>query len=74
MRLRHDRLGSNSAIRRYAGLVREASESGPSNEFEPQLVVEVEFTTWTSDGILWHPSFQGVRKGEPAKWVTVVGA
>ena len=32
MRLRHDRLGSNSAITRYAGLVREASESGPSNE------------------------------------------
>jgi bifunctional non-homologous end joining protein LigD len=36
---------------------------------EPRLVVEVEFTTWTSDGILRHPSFQGVREDKPAREV-----
>ena len=34
---------------------------------EPRLVVEVEFTTWTSDGILRHPSFQGLRTDKPAR-------
>lgn len=29
---------------------------------EPQLVVEVEFTQWTRDGRLRHPSFKGVRE------------
>ncbi len=28
----------------------------------PELVVEVEFTEWTRDGSLRHPSFQGVRE------------
>jgi bifunctional non-homologous end joining protein LigD len=30
---------------------------------EPQLVVEVEFTAWTADGILRHLSFERVRGG-----------
>jgi bifunctional non-homologous end joining protein LigD len=29
---------------------------------KPQLVVEVEFTSWMTDGILRHPSFEGVRE------------
>jgi bifunctional non-homologous end joining protein LigD len=29
---------------------------------EPVMVVEVEFTTWTADGILSHPSFEGARE------------
>jgi bifunctional non-homologous end joining protein LigD len=33
----------------------------------PELVGEVEFTEWTSDGILRHPSFQGLREDKPAK-------
>ncbi len=28
---------------------------------EPKLVAEVEFTQWTRDGLLRHPSFQGLR-------------
>jgi bifunctional non-homologous end joining protein LigD len=34
---------------------------------KPELVGEVEFTEWTSDGILRHPSFQGLREDKPAK-------
>lgn len=29
---------------------------------KPELVVEVEFSNWTSEGILRHPSFQGLRE------------
>jgi bifunctional non-homologous end joining protein LigD len=29
---------------------------------EPQLVAEVAFTEWTSDGAIRHPSFQGLRE------------
>lgn len=34
---------------------------------EPECVVEVEFTEWTADGRLRHPSFQGVREDKPAR-------
>lgn len=37
---------------------------------EPKLVCEVEFTEWTEDGALRHPSFQGMREDKPAKNVT----
>lgn len=34
---------------------------------DPELVVEVQFTEWTEDGILRHPSFLGLREDkEPA--------
>ncbi len=33
---------------------------------EPNLVCEVEFTEWTADGRLRHPSFQGLREDKPA--------
>jgi bifunctional non-homologous end joining protein LigD len=33
---------------------------------EPTLVGEVVFTEWTSDGILRHPSFKGLREDKPA--------
>ncbi len=32
----------------------------------PQLVAEVEFTEWTDDGLLRHPSFKGLREDKPA--------
>ncbi len=36
----------------------------------PELVVEVEFSDWTSDGILRHPSFKGIREDkDPAEIV-----
>jgi bifunctional non-homologous end joining protein LigD len=34
---------------------------------KPELVGEVEFTNWTGDGVLRHPSFQGLREDKPAK-------
>lgn len=34
---------------------------------KPTLVCEVEFTEWTPDGHLRHPSFQGLREDKPAK-------
>lgn len=36
---------------------------------KPELVGEVEFTEWTSDGRLRHPSFNGLREDKPAKQV-----
>ena len=33
---------------------------------EPELVAEVVFTDWTSDGLLRHPSFRGLREDKPA--------
>jgi bifunctional non-homologous end joining protein LigD len=35
----------------------------------PQLVAAVRFTAWTSDGMLRHPSFQGLREDKPAREV-----
>jgi bifunctional non-homologous end joining protein LigD len=34
---------------------------------EPTLVAEVQFTEWTGDGRLRHPSFQGLREDKKAK-------
>jgi bifunctional non-homologous end joining protein LigD len=36
---------------------------------EPHLVAEVEFTAWTRDGRVRHPSFKGLREDKPAKAV-----
>jgi bifunctional non-homologous end joining protein LigD len=37
---------------------------------DPTLVAEVQFTTWTRDGRVRHPSFEGLREDKPAKAVT----
>jgi bifunctional non-homologous end joining protein LigD len=36
---------------------------------EPRLVCEVEFTQWTKDGLLRHPSYKGLREDKPAEEV-----
>ena len=33
---------------------------------KPNLVCEIAFTDWTSDGLLRHPSFKGLREDKPA--------
>ncbi|MHB1221097.1 MAG: DNA ligase D [Gammaproteobacteria bacterium] len=38
---------------------------------EPSIVVEVEFTSWTQDKILRHPSFKGIRKDKQANNVII---
>src|SRR4029078_5810918 len=35
--------------------------------FKPQLVGEVEFTEWTDEGKIRHPSFQGLRRDKAAR-------
>jgi bifunctional non-homologous end joining protein LigD len=36
---------------------------------KPELVGEVVFTGWTEDGLLRHPSFQGLREDKPAQQI-----
>lgn len=36
---------------------------------KPSLVAEVEFSEWTADGLIRHPSFQGLREDKKAKEV-----
>lgn len=38
---------------------------------KPVLTAEVEFAQWTKDGVLRHPSFQGLREDKDAREVTV---
>jgi bifunctional non-homologous end joining protein LigD len=33
---------------------------------KPQLIAEVEFTEWTADGVIRHPSFKGLREDKKA--------
>ena len=37
---------------------------------KPKLVAQIEFSQWTRDGMLRHPSFQGLREDKPASQVT----
>lgn len=37
---------------------------------KPQLVAQVTFSNWTNDGLLRHPSFQGLREDKSAAEVT----
>ena len=43
------------------------SKSVKTTWVKPELVGEVEFTEWTEDGMLRHPSFQGLREDKSAK-------
>lgn len=38
---------------------------------KPKLVAEVSFSNWTNDGVLRHPSFQGLREDKSAAEVVV---
>jgi bifunctional non-homologous end joining protein LigD len=42
------------------------AEARRSHWVEPKLVGEVAFTEWTEDGVLRHPTFQGLREDKPA--------
>ncbi|HVG10502.1 MAG TPA: DNA ligase D [Thermoanaerobaculia bacterium] len=45
------------------------AEARRSHWVEPKLVGEVAFTEWTEDGILRHPTFQGLREDKSASEV-----
>lgn len=38
---------------------------------KPELAAEISFTGWTDDGLLRHPSFQGLREDKPPRDVVV---
>lgn len=40
---------------------------------KPELVAEVEFRTWTADGLLRHAAFRGLREDKPAKEIVREG-
>lgn len=42
------------------------AQRGRPTWVEPKLVAEIEFTEWTQDGALRHPSFQGLRADKEA--------
>jgi bifunctional non-homologous end joining protein LigD len=46
------------------------AEARDARWVEPALVAEVEFTAWTRDGHLRHPSFKGLRLDKDARRVT----
>jgi bifunctional non-homologous end joining protein LigD len=70
-----DRAGLTDLHRRLKALEIDASPFEPSpvgarargvHWVKPVLVAEVEFTEWTSEGQLRHPSFQGLREDKSA--------
>ena len=46
------------------------SEAKGVHWVEPQLVGAITFTEWTTDNLLRHPSFQGLRDDKPAAEIT----
>jgi bifunctional non-homologous end joining protein LigD len=42
------------------------AEARRAHWVRPELVAEVAFTEWTGEGLLRHPSFQGLREDKPA--------
>ncbi|MGP1309535.1 MAG: DNA ligase D [Phycisphaerales bacterium] len=49
----------------------EPAERKGARWITPRLVAEIEFTEWTQDGRLRHPSFQGLREDKPPKDVRI---
>ncbi len=60
------------AARQQADLVlpRSVSTAG-LHWLKPKLVGEVAFTEWTNDGVVHHPSFQGMREDKRASEVVI---
>lgn len=67
----HERL--RPLARKTSPFEQRLSAGGPARTahwVEPQLVAQVEFSNWTDDGLLRHPSFQGLREDKRAATVT----
>ena len=46
------------------------AEARGAHWVEPVYVADVEFTAWTRDGHIRHPSFKGMRLDKTARWAT----
>lgn len=61
--------------RRLAGLARDSNPFASGKQpraahfVQPELVAEIEFTEWTSEGHIRHPSFKGLRDDKVAREV-----
>jgi bifunctional non-homologous end joining protein LigD len=53
----------------FTNLKGTTGEARHAHWVEPKLVGQIEFTEWTSDRRLRHPSFQGLREDKPASKV-----
>ncbi|HEX3872187.1 MAG TPA: DNA ligase D, partial [Pirellulales bacterium] len=53
----------------FANLIGSTGEARGAHWVEPKLVAQIEFTEWTSDRRLRHPSYQGLREDKPASQV-----
>lgn len=71
---------SDSVLRSLSARMRKltmqsSSVSNPPPEkvkwIDPQLIAEVEFTEWTRDGVLRHPSFRGLREDRDPQDITL---
>ncbi|HWA98059.1 MAG TPA: DNA ligase D [Pirellulales bacterium] len=68
-----DLLGKLQALARddspFENLRRAVGPARSAHWVEPRLVGQIEFTQWTNDGMLRHPSFQGLREDKSAREV-----
>ncbi len=55
----------------FADLRVKTGDARHAHWVKPRLVAQVEFTEWTADGRLRHPSFQGLREDKPADEVVL---
>ena len=53
----------------YADLPSAVRQARDVSWVKPVLVAEIEVSNWTDDGLLRHPSFQGLREDKPASKV-----
>ncbi len=50
----------------YANLSGASGDARDVSWVKPKLVAEIQFSNWTDEGLLRHPSFQGLREDRPA--------
>ncbi len=63
----HQKLASLEQARSpFSNLSGTTGEARDVTWVKPALVAEVQFSNWTDEGLLRHPSFQGLREDKPA--------